>query len=133
MKVLVATNRTQGAEPGDYCWTVEGELVLGGPILECCRADQCGCGRGFPGLASAKATTTATILDRLELNRELLGLAIQESLRRQGWLGALGPDEVEQGVEDEIQLIELIAGSFDVGTVLGRHGTQVFARRAAAA
>ena len=133
MKVLVATRWTQGSEPGDYCWTVEGELVLGGPILECRRGDQCGCGRGFPGLASAKATTTAVIVDRSDLNRELLGLAIRDSLGRQGWLRALDPDEIDEGIEDEIQLIELITGSFDVGTLLGRHGSEVFARRAAAA
>ena len=133
MQVLVATSRTQGTDPRDYCWTVEGELVLGGPILECRRADQCGCGRGFPGLASSRATTTATIVDRSELNRELLGLAIEDSLGRQGWLGALGQDEVDQGVEDEVQLIELITGIFNVGTVLGRHGTHVFSRCSAAA
>jgi hypothetical protein len=27
MKVLVATNETQGMFEDDYCWTVEGELV----------------------------------------------------------------------------------------------------------
>lgn len=111
---------------------MEGELVLGGPILECRRADQCGCGRGFPGLASSRATTTATIVDRPELNCELLSLAIEDSLGRQGWLGALGQDEVEQGVKDEIQLIELITGSFNDGTVLGRHGTHVWRCSAAA-
>lgn len=133
MKVLVATSRTQGAVAGDYCCTVEGELVLGGPILECCRASQCGCARGFPGLASERATTTAMIEDRPHLDNTLLAIAVRESLDRQGWLAALGPDEIDQGVEDEVALIELIAGAFPVGWVIGRCGTQIHQRCAAAA
>lgn len=133
MKVLMATSRTQGAVGGDYCWTVEGELVLGGPILECCRADQCGCTRGFPGLASERATTTALIEDHPDLDRGLLAIAIRESLDRQGWLASFGPDVIDQGLEDEVALIERIAAAFPVGTVIGRHGTEVHSRRAAAA
>ncbi|CAN5605831.1 hypothetical protein BH24ACT5_BH24ACT5_07320 [soil metagenome] len=133
MKVLVATNRTQGAVTGDYCWTVEGELVLGGPMLECCDADECGCARGFPGLASSRATTTAIIEDRPDLDRRLLATAIRESLDRQGWLAGLGPDLIDECLADEVALIEEIAGAFAAGTVIGRHGTEVHARRAVAA
>jgi hypothetical protein len=63
MLVLVATRETQGNDDGDYCWTVEGELVT--PVtFECCVPESCGCGRGFPGLVSATATTTAMVVDR---------------------------------------------------------------------
>jgi len=73
------------------------------------------------------------IEDRPDVDRTLLAIAIRESLDRQGWLAALGPDEIDQGVEDEIALIELIAGAFAVGSTIGRRGTQVHQRRAAAA
>ena len=52
MKVLVATKESQGELPGDYSWTVEGELVTA-VVCECSSPKKCGCGRGFPGLASA--------------------------------------------------------------------------------
>ena len=35
MKVLVATRRTQGLRPDDYCSTIDGELVLAGAVIEC--------------------------------------------------------------------------------------------------
>lgn len=132
MRVLVATSRTQGAADGDYCWTVEGELVLARAIMECRHADECGCARGFPGLASERATTTAAIEDRPGLDHQLLAIAIRESLGRQGWLGALSEEEIDRGVEDEIALIELVARAFPVGSVVGRHGTQVHVRRSVA-
>ncbi len=70
MRVLVATSKLQGAASGDDSWTVDGEPVLAEPILECCRPQSCGCGRGFPGLASARATTTAMVVVRPELDRD---------------------------------------------------------------
>src|SRR5262249_27472568 len=132
MKVLVATNRSQGSEPGDYHAAVEGELVLGGPIIECCEPDRCGCGRGFPGLASARATTTAEVVERPELHRAERAIAVRDSLERQGWLRGLDPDEAEEAVDDEVRLIEEIVGYFEPGTVLARSGTTVWAREAIA-
>lgn len=132
MKVLVATCQTQGGRDDDYCWTVEGELVLGAPILECDSADTCGCGRGFPGLASSRATTTAMIVERPELNRASLATAIYDSLQRQGYLDVVPDEDIDQGLADEIELIEDITAAFEVGTVVGRSGTTVHARSRAA-
>jgi hypothetical protein len=42
MKVLTATSDTQGWRDNDFCWTVEGELVLLAPI-ECGRAGATSC------------------------------------------------------------------------------------------
>jgi len=50
MLVLVATNETQGRSPHDFAYTVEGELVSA--VATECRNHDCGCNRGFPGLAS---------------------------------------------------------------------------------
>ena len=63
MLVLIATNELQGTSPDDYSFTVEGELVT--PLAaECASGEQCGCDRGFPGLASGFATTTAMVAER---------------------------------------------------------------------
>lgn len=64
MRVLTATTRLQGSRPGDFCWTVDGELVYLGLV---CQRDEddpdggCGCGRSFSGLNSHRATTTALV------------------------------------------------------------------------
>ena len=89
MRVLVATSEGQGTRPGDYCWTIEGEIVLTGPLLECADPQGCGCGRGFPGLGSARATTTAAVVDRAGISVDDLRRAVRDSLDRQGWLTEL--------------------------------------------
>ena len=133
MKVLVATNQSQGVETGDFCFTLDGELVLSGPSLECDQPVRCGCGRGFPGLGSCRATTTAMVVDRPEIDRALLADVIRDSLDRQGWLGPFDPDEVDELVDDEIELIERITAAFPVGAVLRRDGTEVWERISRAA
>ncbi|MHA6623096.1 DUF7715 family protein [Pseudonocardia sp. DLS-67] len=87
MNVLVATARTQGDRPNDYHFCIEGELVR---IDEVCARDRgdpdggCGCGRGFGGLNSHRATTTARIAE-VPLSLGDYALAIQSSLQQQGW------------------------------------------------
>jgi len=133
VKVLVATSLTQGHARDDYCWTVDGELVLAGPILECSTPHRCGCGRGFPGLASCRATTTAMVVDRPDFDRSTLRIAIRESLDRQGWLAFMGPDLIADGLEDEIDCIEEITSAFPAGAIVVRHGTEVMQRASLAA
>ena len=128
MKVLVATNQSQGVERGDYCFALDGELVLSGPSLECDKADRCGCGRGFPGLGSCRATTTAMVVDRPEIDRVMLADVIRDALDRQGWLSPFEPAEIDELVGDEVELIEHITAAFSVGTVLRRDGTEVWER-----
>jgi hypothetical protein len=87
MKVLVATADTQGARPTDYNFCVEGELVW---IQEPCGRDRrrdansCGCGRGFAGVASHRATTTAKVMD-LPMDFEGYVTALETSFRDGGW------------------------------------------------
>jgi hypothetical protein len=70
MKVLVATNETQGMFEDDYCSTVKGELVYIQTMA--CKNPACGCDRGFAGLSSERATTTAMVVDRPELTLTIL-------------------------------------------------------------
>ena len=68
MKLLTATNQTQGQRASDFTWCTEGELVT--PVVLICGWDEregpdggCGCGRAFGGLHSQKSTTTAMVRD----------------------------------------------------------------------
>jgi hypothetical protein len=128
MRVLVATNTTQGEHTGDYCWTVEGELVTP-VVMPCSSPTQCGCGRGFPGLASSRATTTALVADRPDLEREEVALAFRESLARGGWLYGLTHDEVDEVVDDHLHDVTLICEAFPVGSVVRRDGDRVYEAR----
>lgn len=74
MKLLVATERTQGQRDTDFTWTVPGGLVYLGLVcdgdqLDPAGPDACGYGRAFSGLNTHKSTTTAEIGD-VDLTRE---------------------------------------------------------------
>lgn len=119
MKVLIATAAMQGTRPGDYCATIEGELVT--PLaVECCSPSECGCQRGFPGLASSRATTTAMVVDRPDIDREALTQAVNDSLERGGWFGELDDDECSDLVTEHLEAIEAVCSHFPVGAIVER-------------
>lgn len=116
MKVLVATAQTQGARANDYHWATEGELVRVGEVCRRDRADPdggCGCGRGFAGLNSHRATTTARVAE-VPLTRPEYVEAIRSSLQAQGWdpCACCSTDEADD-------LAEYVAG-WPVGTIVER-------------
>ncbi len=141
MLVLVATNETQGALPGDYAFTVEGELVT--PVATRCDNPRCGCERGFPGLASSRATTTAMVVDRPWIGQDDLEDAVWDYLDR-GWRSLLehvARHQEEQGIEPEdpdaiiaemvdehVEQIIRLGRVFGAGTILTRSGDE-FAER----
>lgn len=127
MKLLVATTETQGTVPGDYSWTVDGELVT--PVRVECQNPQCGCRHGFAGLASNKATTTVLVADLPHMSREDVRDAIHESLDRQGWLDLVPESDWHDIIDEHVESIEQIVGAFAVGTVLCRDGNVIVARR----
>lgn len=144
MLVLIATNELQGTVDGDYAWTVEGELVTP-VVVECGSGDRCGCRRGFPGLASARATTTAMVVDRPELTRDDLRDAVRDWLDRGGWPDLLATDVsecrgldrdhidvsveveriIEEVIDEHVDSIRLVCRSFPVGAIVTRHGDLV--------
>jgi hypothetical protein len=126
MLVLVATKQTQGRVPGDYCHTVEGELVT--PItVECCLPDTCGCSRGFPGLVSARATTTALVVDRTAIGPALLRQAVVDSLERGGWRTGSAPHEFDEIVDAHVETVVRICKAFGEGAVIRRDGPAFWA------
>ena len=148
MRVLIATNELQGHTPGDYSWTVEGELVSG-VATECDDGHQCGCNRGFVGLASSRATTTAMIVERPGIEPDDLRDAVYESLRRGGWVKLIedayeaececcDDDEIlrldppgetiEEIIDEHVDTIEDVCEAFALHTVISRQGSLVFPR-----
>ena len=122
MKILVATSLTQGTDPKDYHHCIEGELVW---IQEPCDRDRlnpegpCGCGRGFAGAASHRATTTAMVVES-ELTRDEVVLAFRTSLVDGGW-----PAEwAEEVGDDNIE----IASQLPAGSIITRNLDEFFLR-----
>lgn len=127
MKVLVATPSTQGSRGDDYFFALEGELVYL-PIIDHVVLDRCGFAQGFAGVASAKATTTAMVVDRPELSVHDWSVAVADGLSRQGWLedewGEANDELLEQVLADLEAIVEPIAPN----TVIERNGTDFYPR-----
>lgn len=131
MLVLVATHDTQGSVRDDYSWTVDGELVT--PVVVECSTPDCGCDRGFPGLASHRATTTAMVVDLPHLSEHDLREALSDHLERGGWFDLLaGEDDPESAIDDlideHVEAIVTICEQLPPGTVIERMGTYVRTR-----
>lgn len=119
MKILVATAHTQGTNPSDYHYCVEGELVwIQNP---CPRGDECGCARGFAGAASHRATTTAMVVDS-EMTRDDVVLAFATSLPDGGWPVAWAEDVADDNLE--------MASQLPVGAIIIRDRDEFFLRGA---
>jgi hypothetical protein len=116
MRVIVATDATQGEKPDDYCWTVEGELVRL-PWTEC-DDPACGCWRGFAGLSSHRATTTARVVNRPELDEA----TYVELLLDDAVANGFGPvdDQLRALVADEADHLVQLARELPLGSVLER-------------
>lgn len=155
MLVLIATNELQGTAPDDYSFTVEGELVT--PVAaEFASGERCGCDRGFPGLASGFATTTAMVVDRPGVTERDLRDAVFDWLDRNGWIdlfeqtaeerassldGRVGlvddvdhdvvddvDDLIESIIDEHVDCIRQVCTAYPVGTVVVRRGTRIMTR-----
>jgi hypothetical protein len=124
MKVLVATALTQGSSPDDYHFCIEGELVW---LQEPCDRDKtnpdgpCGCGRGFAGAASHRATTTAMVVESA-MTRDDVVLAFQTSLPDGGWPVEWTDEVADQNLD--------IGAKLPVGTIIVRKLEDYFLRGA---
>ena len=128
MKLLTATRERQGERDGDFCYAVEGELVMLGLV---CATDErdpdggCGCGRAFSGMSSMRATTTALVRD-LDVSIDDVKLAVEGYYVSSG----LGPDliggaEFADLAAETVVGMEEIAAALPVGAVVGRRLDQL--------
>jgi hypothetical protein len=123
MKLLTATREREGEQDGDFCFAIEGELVLPGFVCATDEADPeggCGCGRAFSGMSSMRATTTALVRD-LDVSVDDLRLAVEGYYVAAG----MGPDVI--GTEEFAEVVSAtvddmvdIAPSLPCGAVVGR-------------
>lgn len=126
MHVLVAA--AERTMPGDYAWTVEGELVHL-PVVEC-ESPSCGCGRGFAGFASFRATSTARVAD-LNLTRDDFWHALRDSLASAGWSVPGTPDFSPADFPDFDGFVDLhlnLARELPLGAIVEREGDQLWVR-----
>lgn len=131
MRVLVATQETQGQRKNDFHWAKTGELVRFGMDCDGESVDGgCGCRRSLCGTESGKATTTFEVQEQ-QLSDEEFRQRIETSLRSSGWIGQAWskPDEDRSMIDDEVASLLEIANHFPVGTILERRGDQIRARR----
>lgn len=84
VKLFVATARSQGRRPDDFCWTVEGELVRFPGVT--CSCPGCGCDRAMAGLSSSRGTTTFMVRDLPDLDVGAFVELLKDALEREGWL-----------------------------------------------
>lgn len=142
MRVLIATKELQGTRPGDYTWTVEGELVT--PVVaECSSGDDCGCARGFPGLASERATTTAMVVERAHMTMAALRDAVEDYLDRGGWIDLFVQQATDHGhdptddvldemiesvIDEHVEAITRVCAAYPEGTIVERRWRLVTAR-----
>ena len=127
MTVLVATHAGQGELPDDYCWTTDGELAH---LLDC-PDPLCGCS-AFGGFESLRATTTALVVERSDLDVATFVAACKQRFARQGYADLLSQEELDKAVLAEVfEVIDLLR-TVDVGTVVERAGDGLRARCTAA-
>lgn len=120
MKVLVATKEKQGDRHDDYSWAVDGELVY--VPVDVCDCPGCGCSRGFAGMASSRATTTALVVERMDLGLPDMSNALADSLERQGWLTGERSSDDDELFRLLFQRLLVSASHFPVGSVIERDG-----------
>jgi hypothetical protein len=107
MKLLTATSTGQGMRDDDV------NDPDGG----------CGCGRGFSGLSSMRATTTALVRD-LPMSREDVADALSSYFELAGYADFVTPGALQDEVDDL-----LIAGShWEAGSIVERRVDQLRSR-----
>ena len=118
MKILIATNQTQGWRPTDFCWTDEGELLM--PSLACDRI-ACGCDYSMSGMTTFKATTTFEVVESPLTRQEFIDQYL-EAMSDAGF-----PLDEQELIEQAEDLLEVVA-TFDVGDVVEYYGDEYHRR-----
>lgn len=130
MKVLIATQETQGQRDSDFFWTKPGELVTFG--LVCGRGkgdidDGCGCQRCMTGVFTHKGTTTVKVVNSSMTRRELVNALFARLIEAY----KLDPTDeaVRKMAEEEAERVVTVARKFRSGDVLEIRGDKFNKRK----
>lgn len=114
MKML--TIHDHQTSESDFCWGVEGEIAVPGPVT--CHRRDCGCDRSHTGLNSHKASTTVIVRD-VDLDFDDLVTAAVGFLESAGWAAACGDHgKVDAAAREMVAAAAEVAAEFEVGAVL---------------
>ncbi|MEA2484674.1 MAG: hypothetical protein QOC55_2621 [Thermoleophilaceae bacterium] len=122
MKLLVASTVGQGERANDYSWCIEGELVMTGFVCATDRKNPdggCGCGRGFAGMASQRATTTA-VVSEMDISPQEFAATVRHALHTSGWLPSADRQADDELVVAFAEQVMRAAAPWPVGTVMRR-------------
>ncbi|MGW3352645.1 DUF7715 family protein [Nonomuraea rubra] len=128
MHVLAETRHTQGQRPNDFNNCVPGELVRLASVCDRDRGDpdgMCGCARSFAGFTSAKATTTAIVIE-LDMTRDAYLHDLARSYRLPPGTG------VDEDLVAEADQLIALAASLPLGAVIEIRGDVAEVRRVVA-
>lgn len=128
MKVLIATSESQGQAADDYFWTSEGELVR----LIDCPDDLCRCS-GFGGVESHKASSTALVVERADLNPSTLLQVLRQDIENQGYAEYLTEAELNETIVGELAELVMMLRDIPPGEVVERWGPGIRIRHVRAA
>ena len=127
MLIFEATDQMQGQRDSDYHHARNTELVYLPPID--CSDSACGCKLGFAGFDSHRATTTAMVVERPDMDIQELCRQLAASLHDGGWIDSTSPDhELVAMLADEIVQLATRYGEYGVGTVIERDGNDLMLR-----
>ena len=129
MKVLIATHLTQGERRSDFCFTIDGEILIRA-VEECARETvdgSCGCRRSLVGLDSSRTTTTFRCADIADLTLDQLLDKIAAHLVENGWFET----EPAAFVQARFQANQItkIAEKYPEGAIVERRGERYGIRR----
>jgi hypothetical protein len=125
MKILVATNQTQGKRKNDFCHAEEDEIVKFSSECDGEAVDgNCGCHRSMSGCTSGKATTTMRVEDRNMHVEEYIEI-IRQSYKTGGWYDLMGIKDAEASIMQDVKDLLKVAKDFPAGTIVEKRGNTI--------
>lgn len=139
MKMLVATQRSQGWRDNDFSWTDDGEPVTLGVVCDGEFAPDgsldpdgwCGCARAWSGLHTGRGTTTAVVAEvEIPDDGQAADHFTKIEVARRDWLDLADPGDRPYiaAVRAEIEKVLGFAAAHPVGSVLELRGREAVLR-----
>jgi hypothetical protein len=126
MKLLVATEETQGKRKNDFCFVPEGEIVMFGFECDGETVDGgCGCRRSMVGLKCYRGTTTMKIVDVDITEKDLKALLMDCYCK--AW--KMSPMEAVKEAEVDGNELMRFGEAFPAGVIVEKRGRKLQERR----